>query len=118
MKNDMIELLTKMKEQMRSSLLFLSRLKKISISCIQEDCEVLSDTYAISLQHEYHRNVTENSLDKFISLVKEESQLLKSNAKRIDEISIHEVQYTAKIVDSVPQNMLFLSVCTAKCPSI
>jgi hypothetical protein len=48
MKEDMIALLTKMKEQMRSSLLFLSRLKKISISCIQEDCEVLSDTYAIS----------------------------------------------------------------------
>jgi hypothetical protein len=39
MKEDMIALLTKMKEQMRSSLLFLSRLKKISISCIQEDCE-------------------------------------------------------------------------------
>jgi hypothetical protein len=74
-----------MKEQMRSSLLFLSRLKKISISCIQEDCEVLSDTYAISLQHENLHNASENSLDKFISLVKEESQLLMSNEKRIDD---------------------------------
>ena len=101
MKKDMIELLTKMKEQMRSSLLFLSRLKKISISCIQEDCEVLSDTYAISIQHENLHNASENSLDKFISLVEEESQLLKSNGKRIDEINVHEVQYTAKIVDNL-----------------
>jgi hypothetical protein len=49
--------------------------------CIQEDCEVLSDTYTISLQHENLHNASENSLDKFISLVKEESQLLHLHAR-------------------------------------
>jgi hypothetical protein len=83
---------------------------------VQEDCEVLSDTYAISLQHENLHNASENSLDKFIALVEEESQLLKSNEKRIDEISVHEVQYTAKIVDHLGNSDTWLISQTWRFP--
>ncbi|XP_071155498.1 sacsin-like [Mytilus edulis] len=95
--SDMIVLLNKMKEVMKKSLLFLSNITKISISCIQKGEVKLSTTYSV-------RSILNNSdrqnYNSFMSSIKRESGRLRSKAGKINEIEFQEVKYSNGVEDN------------------
>ncbi|XP_052093808.1 sacsin-like [Mytilus californianus] len=97
LKSDMNKLLNKMKEVMKKSLLFLSNISKISISCIQEGEMQLSDTYsARSILH----NSDQQNYNSFMSRIIHESGHLKSKAGKMNDIEFQEVKYTNIVEDN------------------
>ncbi|CAC5408788.1 unnamed protein product [Mytilus coruscus] len=104
---DMNSLLEKMKSQMKTSLLFLSNIKKISISYIKENCNELSDTFSVcfSVSDSDFENVKD-----FSSYVNTESKMIKSKEKTLDQISLKEVRYSATIEDNQNNSETWLIV--------
>ncbi|CAG2235839.1 unnamed protein product [Mytilus edulis] len=97
LERDMKSLFEKMKSQMKTSLLFLSNIKKISISYIRENCNELSDTFSVFL------SVSDSDIEnvkEFSSYVKTESKMIKSKDKTLNQISLKEVRYTATVEDN------------------
>ncbi|XP_063435464.1 sacsin-like isoform X1 [Mytilus trossulus] len=104
---DMNTLLDKMKSQMKTSLLFLSNIKKISISYIKENCTELSDTFSVCL------TVSDSDIEnvkEFSSYVKTESKMIKSKEKTLNQISLKEVRYTATVEDNKKKSDTWLIV--------
>ncbi|VDI39131.1 sacsin, partial [Mytilus galloprovincialis] len=97
LERDMNTLLEKMKSQMKTSLLFLSNIKKISISYIRENCNELSDTFSVFL------SVSDSDIEnvkEFSSYVKTESKMIKSKEITLNQISLKEIRYTATVEDN------------------
>ncbi|XP_052102784.1 sacsin-like [Mytilus californianus] len=96
-KKDMNSLIEKIKSQTKASLLFLSNIKKISISYIKENCNELSDTFSVCL------SVSDSDIENvkdFSAHVITESKMIMSKEKTLNQISIKEVRYTATLEDN------------------
>ncbi|XP_076091909.1 sacsin-like [Mytilus galloprovincialis] len=108
-KNAMIALLKKMKEAMTKSLLFLSNITKISISCIRKDGVKLSDTYSVNSKL---HNSDQQNYDSFMSRIIFESGRLKSKAVKINDIEFQEVKYTNSVEDNAGNSETWFVVQT------
>ncbi|VDI50995.1 sacsin [Mytilus galloprovincialis] len=109
LKSDMNVLLNKMKVVMKKTLLFLSNISKISISCIQEDEMQLSQTYSVSSKL---NTSDQQNYDNFMSHIIYESGLLKSKAEKINDIEFQEVNYTNIVEDNQGNSETWLVVQT------
>ncbi|OPL33684.1 hypothetical protein AM593_09944, partial [Mytilus galloprovincialis] len=106
---DMKSLLEKMKSQMKTSLLFLSSIKKISISYIKENCNELANTFSVCLSVS---DLDIENVKEFSSTVLTESKMIKSKEKTLNQISLKEVRYTATVEDNENNSDIWLIVKT------